>query len=95
MQGFGGQTGASLRLFLLVLSLTLSFLIVPMYMSSLATLSALLILGGKSTYEGELEDWTQQVGWMRVFGVKRHSSAASQQGSHAVHFSLGGCVSLS
>jgi len=47
----------------------------PMYMSSLATLSAPLILVGKSTHGEELGDKTQQVGQMRVFGVKGHSSA--------------------
>ena len=91
----GGKQEQACGYFLLVLSLTLSLLIVPMYMSSLATLSAPLILVGKSTHGEELGDKTQQVGWMRVFGVKGHSSAASQQGSHAIHFSFGGCVSLS
>jgi len=71
----GGKQEQACGYFLLVLSLTLSFLIAPMYMSSLATLSALLILVGKSTHGEELGDKTQQVGQMRVFGVKGHSSA--------------------
>ena len=71
----GGKQEQACGYFLLVLSLTLSLLIVPMYMSSLATLSAPLILVGKSTHGEELGDKTQQVGQMRVFGVKGHSSA--------------------